>query len=78
MIQGMIFTFAVLAFAAMLAAGYQFGFHIGVGYVLGALVAAPLLSVTLVFGLICLADWSEHRARTRRRVRSAAHRVQGQ
>jgi uncharacterized membrane protein YdjX (TVP38/TMEM64 family) len=75
MITQMVLTFSVIVFLALVAFGYQFGFHVGLLYTLGALAASPLLSFALVMTIAYLADWSDRRARARRIAKAAARRA---
>ncbi|MDH0349088.1 hypothetical protein [Aeromonas dhakensis] len=68
-------VFAFFVFLALLAAADTLGFTIGVGYFIGAMLAAPLLSAAVLFGMIWVVDWSECNARTRRIAKAKARKL---
>ena len=74
----MIFAFTVTVFLTLLAGGYELGFYVGPWYLLASLVASPLLSGAFLLSIAFLADWSERRARAKRRALGAARRSQQQ
>lgn len=74
MVLHMIFSLSVIMFLGLLAAGYQFGFNIGMWFMLAALVVSPLLSAAIVLGIAQWADWSDRRARAKRIAKGKARK----
>lgn len=64
----MVFVFSVIVFLALLAGGHQLGLYVGPWFTIGALVASPFVSAAAVLGIVYLADWSDRRARAKRRA----------
>ncbi|MNG38808.1 hypothetical protein D3C84_1266440 [compost metagenome] len=74
----MFFAFSVTLFLALMAVGYELGIYVTPWYLLASLVASPLLSGAFLLSIAFLADWSERRARAKRRALGAARRSQQQ
>lgn len=71
----MLFMFAGCLALLLIGIGLQSGFHHFLLYVLGVLVVSPLLAFAILSGIAWLADWSERRARAKRRAAAAARRL---
>ncbi|KTA75839.1 hypothetical protein [Aeromonas salmonicida] len=72
-----IVMFAVIVFFGLLGATYSMGVSASIGYVIFLMPCSLGLSALVLIGITSLADWSERRARAKRRAAAAARRTQG-
>lgn len=66
---------AVLVFLGLLLGAHQLGYPITMWYFILAFLVSLPLSCVLLLAVGCLGEWTENRARARRRAKAAARKL---